>query len=222
MVVIMRILLISEDESLILTIVSYLKTIKINYDISNKKDDSYSFIDQDGYDLFVIDSLLGNTFVYDAVDAIRLVDKLTPILVVNCFNDPNYLESIYKHNINDCLRKPFILEEFKVKIEQHMFNTESQIIKFNDTFYYNKNSKVLFNNNKQIELTHKESRFLHLLIININNTVPYDIIYDFVWNGEEKDTYFSRYLVSNIRKKLPYDIIKTIPKTGYKIINNHF
>jgi DNA-binding winged helix-turn-helix (wHTH) protein len=49
--------------------------------------------------------------------------------------------------------------------------------------------------------------------------VPVEIIYDYVWEGEEKDSFPLRQLLADVRKKLPYDIIKTKIKQGYIIEN---
>ena len=52
---------------------------------------------------------------------------------------------------------------------------------------------------------------------HINTVVPNELIYDYVWEGEIRETYPLRQLLVELRKKLPFDIIKTKIREGYII-----
>ena len=81
----------------------------------------------------------------------------------------------------------------------------------NEEFHYKK---------KPIKLRYKEKRFCAILIKNINTIVPNDVIHDYVWEGEVKESYPLRQLLVELRKKLPFDIIQTKIREGYMIETN--
>jgi len=91
-------------------------------------------------------------------------------------------------------------------------------IRFSDTFVYQKDKNVFLFNDEIIQLRKKEKRFLEILMKNINKTVNKDVITDYVWEYEIKESYTLRQLVNGIRKKLPIDIIKTDIGVGYSLI----
>ena len=52
---------------------------------------------------------------------------------------------------------------------------------------------------------------------HVNSVVSNEMVYDYVWEGEIKETYPLRQLLVELRKKLPSDIIQTKIREGYMI-----
>ncbi|EIF50029.1 helix-turn-helix domain-containing protein, partial [Sulfurovum sp. AR] len=76
---------------------------------------------------------------------------------------------------------------------------------------------MFFYHNTPIQLRYKEKRFCELLIRHVNRIVPNHRIYDYVWEGEVKESYPLRQLLVELRKKLPFNIIQTKIREGYMI-----
>jgi DNA-binding response OmpR family regulator len=91
------------------------------------------------------------------------------------------------------------------------------IINLRDEFHYDLNTEAFYYQDKPINLRYKEKRFCAVMIKNINTIVPNEVIHDYVWEGEIKETYPLRQLLGELRKKLPFDIIQTKIREGYII-----
>ena len=86
----------------------------------------------------------------------------------------------------------------------------------------NLNSKEVFRNGKEIELTAREFRLLEYLLINKNRVVSRTAILENVWEVDFDlgtniiDVYIS-YLRNKIERDCPLKIIKTVVGMGYMI-----
>ncbi|XOB62169.1 helix-turn-helix domain-containing protein [Campylobacterota bacterium DY0563] len=68
-----------------------------------------------------------------------------------------------------------------------------------------------------ITLSKNEKFFLHILIVNKNNTVSNEQIDTLVWNDNPIDDVNRRHLLFRLRKKLPELDIETIKGIGYRL-----
>jgi len=92
------------------------------------------------------------------------------------------------------------------------------ILKIDESFYWDKKNRQLFYANKEVELTTKENEFLSLLFSDINRGFSYEVIFMDLWCDTKTSRHPSlKTLVKQLRKKLPKDIIKNIFGFGYKI-----
>jgi DNA-binding response OmpR family regulator len=106
------------------------------------------------------------------------------------------------------------IEESILKFIDDKLNS---IIYLENGFYYDKSSKRLFNSDKQIiKLTNYEEEFFDLLIVNLNQFVSLNEIYNHIW-GEEVSIFTLRNIVKKIRDKSYYEIIVNKSSVGYKI-----
>lgn len=197
------------------------RTLKRNshnvIDASNSKKTS-DMIHRDGYDFYILELNSKDSYSFDIITYIREVDAITPIIIINGSDDINIIERAYELGCTEYLKKPFHVNELKIKIDKIFGpNAISSIIHFTDDFYYNAQLKTFYYNEEPIKLRYKESRFCEILIKNLNTPLYHDIIENYVWNDTNKTSYPLRQLVSLLRKKLPYDIIKNIHKVGYLI-----
>ena len=106
------------------------------------------------------------------------------------------------------------IEESVLKFIEDKLNS---IVHFENGFYYDKSSKRLFNSNKQIiKFTNYEEEFFDLLIVNLNQFVSVNEIYNHIWD-EEVSIFTLRNIVKKIRDKSYYEIIVNKNNVGYKI-----
>ncbi len=106
------------------------------------------------------------------------------------------------------------IEESILKFIDNKLNS---IVHLENGFYYDKSSKRLFNSDKQIiKFTNYEEEFFDLLIVNLNQFVSLNEIYNHIW-GEEVSIFTLRNIVKKIRTKSYYEIIVNKSNNGYKI-----
>ncbi len=166
--------------------------------------------------LYVIDINLPSLNGIDILKYIREKDSTTPIIIITASLEIENFIKAFEYGCSEYIKKPFHIKELEVRVNK-LLNHNISNIQFNSDFYYDFNTKSFFFKEKEIELRNKERRLIEVLLQNVNKIVPVEIIYDYVWEGEDKDSFPLRQLLADIRKKLPYNIIKTKIKQGYII-----
>jgi DNA-binding response OmpR family regulator len=214
----MKVLLIEDDVQLSLSISMYIR--KKGFDITSVTDglESINYIDNNKFDLYIVDINLPSLNGLDIVSYIRKTDFTTPVIIITASLEINHLTTAYENGCNEYIKKPFHLKEFEIRMHNLLDidkKKNAQKVNFTDDFYYDESLKSFFYNNNQIELRPKEKRFCELLIANKNSIVSNNTIYDYVWENEQKDNYPLRQLLNAIRKRLPVDIFKTKRNEGY-------
>jgi len=171
----------------------------------------------DGFDLIVIDRDIPDDIFLNNIETVKRYDDFTQIILINCDNNPLELKKLYALDIVDCLKKPFLEIELKIKIDKIFEKEYSKIIYFNENFFYNMDIKQFYYNKLPILLSKKENLFSNLLIKRINTVVTHETINQSIFEENIQDLTYSRKIVSNLRKKLPINIIKTVSRVGYMI-----
>ncbi|MCK5853817.1 MAG: response regulator transcription factor [Sulfurovaceae bacterium] len=119
------------------------------------------------------------------------------------------------------LHKPVSTKELTstlIKIKRSLQKEEK--IKLSSNAFWDKKSEILYINNKYIELTKRETKFLELLVKKRDIFCSDEDIFYHIW-GDEFDKIIERSsirtLVKNLRKKLPKGFIENRYGIGYKI-----
>ena len=141
---------------------------------------------------------------------------MTPIIIITASLEIQNLTDAFDFGCSEYIKKPFHIKELEVRVNK-LLNKDSKMIYFSEDFYYDEENKFFTFKKEVIDLRFKEQRLIEILLQNVDNLVPTEIIYDYVWEGDIKETYPLRQLVRDIRKKLPIDIITTKAKQGYII-----
>ncbi len=213
----MKVLIIEDDVQLGIAISEFFK-IK-EFDIVNVKDglDAINQIDNGNFDLYIIDINIPRINGLDLLKYIRKTDLNTPVIIITASLEIQNFATAFENGCSEYIKKPFHLKELDIRINNLLSLQKSDNIIVNDELYYNPNRKQFFYHNKPIQLRYKEKRFCEILMKHVNTIVPNNTIYDYVWEGEIKETYPLRQLLVELRKKLPFDIIQTKIREGYMI-----
>ncbi|AOO64285.1 response regulator transcription factor [Sulfurospirillum halorespirans] len=152
------------------------------------------------------------------VKEIRKCDKKTPIVMITAHTDKEYLLSAIELKIEKYLIKPVALDELLGALKLCVTEIESGRSLFleckNCKFDF-KNRRIVYDDGKETELTHKEADFLELLLRKKGMVVSYEEIEVNVWKEEFMSIAALRTLVKSLRKKLPNSFIKNHSQTGY-------
>ena len=198
----MKVLLVEDDIQLNTTITNFLKSI--NYDLTPLMDGEVAIdtIDNTDFNLFIIDINIPNINGLDIVKYIRQKDTTTPIIMITASMELDNFKTAFKNGCNEYIKKPFFLEELEMRIN-NLLNSEDEnnIIQISPNIAYDIEYEELKIDNETVHLRKKERRLLSILLQNINHTVKIDIIQNYVWENEIRESYPLRQLINELRKK---------------------
>ena len=213
----MKVLIIEDDVQLNIAISEFCK-IKA-FDIVSVKDglDALDQIDSGHFDLYIIDINIPRINGLDLLKHIRKTDLDTPIIIITASLEIQNFSTAFENGCSEYIKKPFHLKELDIRINNLLSLNKPAMITLNDELTYDLNREEFYYQNRPIKLRYKEKRFCAILMKHINTVVSNEMIYDYVWEGEIKETYPLRQLLVELRKKLPFDIIQTKIREGYMI-----
>lgn len=195
------------------------------------------------FDLVIMDVILDGKL--DGIETSRYIQD-SAVIFLTSLSDDDVIDKISQSEGSIYLTKPFKIPELKanISIVYRRFQERLQLIDTNQTlaeendiledkltilghnrasivkignYNYDLESKKLFLNSKEIELTKKEAVFINLLFENSLIIVTFDMIRDAIWQDDFVPDSTIRSLVRRVRKKLEFDFIKNIVNSGYKI-----
>lgn len=156
------------------------------------------------FDLYILDINVPNINGLKLLKLIYTKDNTSKVIIISSNTDINSLQKAYQFGCVDYLKKPFHLEELRIKIKK--LNTETidllSQIKLND---------------ENAHLTKKEKDFLTLLLKNKGQLVNYQMIENELYKNSSMSMDGLRALVRRLRLKLEDDIILNVLEEGYKI-----
>jgi len=211
----MKILVVEDDAQLNGAISKFLR-IK-TYDVVSVPDgvQAIEYIDNEYFDLYIIDIKIPEIDGLDLLRYIRKIDLEAPIIIITASLDVNDFSEAFGIGCSEYIKKPFHLTELDIRINNATNSSARNMVKIREGLYYDTDREMCFYKNKPIQLRYKEKRFCTIMIKNINNIVPTERIYDYVWEGEARETYPLRQLLVELRKKLPFSLIETRMKEGF-------
>ena len=198
----MNILLIEDDTILNETIAHFLKMKENEVTSLDDGMDAIEMIDQTNFDLYIIDINIPEIDGLEIVKYIRQKDLQTPIVMITASMELENFKKAYKNGCDDYIKKPFYLDELEIRINKLMdreMNTNT-LIKISETVTYDSDYEELTVNGVVNRLRKKEKRLLNLFLNNLNKTLTFEVIENYVWENEIKDTYPLRQLVNDLRK----------------------
>ena len=192
------------------------------YQITTADDGSKGFelIQNNQFDLILLDWMLPKINGLDLCKAIRIKDKITPIIFLTAKDTVQETIEGLKAGANDYIKKPFSFEELVERIKVHFRNQKDSEILSLGTITINLSKHVVLKNDEEVALTQREFELLKYLIQNKGKVCTRNQILKDVWEIHfEYDTGVIDVFMNAIRKKLNLkieeDYIKTIRGVGY-------
>lgn len=217
----MKVLLLEDDYLYNVTIKEYLENNGYEVDSFDDGLDAIDAIYTNTYSLLLLDIRVPQKDGYEILKEIRENDIQTPVIILTSLTDINNLSIGYELGCSDYIRKPFELKELKYRIEYivktHCFKSSKDLVRIDDCFTYNVKMKVLFKEEKEVDLTAQEKEFVSYLIQSMDYFVSLDTLQDIVWEGKEITYADIRMCVKRIREKTDKSFIINKKLVGYKI-----
>ena len=172
------------------------------------------------------DNLLGEYILYifdidvPNIDGLELLEKLkninpsAQVIIISANIDIDKITEAYEKDCDDYIKKPFDLQEFRLKIRKITNQFEIQNL---GNLSFNMKKRALYDNDIEISLTKSERNLLFLLLNNRGEKITHNQIEEFVYDGVAKTSVAIRTLIKRLRAKLPKDTIKNSLDEGYYI-----
>jgi DNA-binding response OmpR family regulator len=214
-------ILIVEDE---LGIIQFLQQglQEEGYLITTANDGSKGFelVQNQQFDLILLDWMLPKINGLDLCKAIRVKDKTTPIIFLTARDTVQETIEGLKAGANDYIKKPFSFEELVERIKVHFRNQKVPEVLSLGAITIDSSKHVVLKNDEEVGLTQREFELLKYLIQNKGKVCTRNQILRDVWGiNFEYDTGVIDVFMNAIRKKLNLkieeDYIKTIRGIGY-------
>lgn len=185
-------------------------------------------IEQFDYDLILLDLMLPGISGEELISDIRK-EKLMPIIVISAKTSSQDKISVLKRGADDFISKPFDINEVLARVEAQL----RRYIEFSGNISSNKlsyknlvldtDSKQVFVNEKEINLTVREFNILELLLKNQNKVFTRANLFESVWNDQFMgDDNTVNVHISNLRAKISKadkdnEYIQTVWGIGFKL-----
>lgn len=212
-------ILVVEDELPIANLIKMsLKRAGYNCHCANDGNEAIEMIDDNTYDLVLLDIMLPGVSGYEIIQYIRPLG--IPVIFITAKNSVNDRVKGLKIGAEDYIVKPFEIIELLARVEVVLrrYNKLDTVIEMCglriDTI-----AMIVERDGKKISLTNKEYELLLLFVRNPGIALYKETIYENVWGGDYPcDSRTVELHVQRMRKKTGLnDNIKTIKKIGYRL-----
>ncbi len=212
-------ILVVEDEIPISNLISMnLRENGYCCDVANDGMKAADLIEENAYDLILLDIMLPHVSGYELMEYIRPLN--VPVIFITAKNDVADRVKGLHLGADDYIVKPFEIVELLARVEAVLrrYNKGESKIEIGDV-EINTQSRSVKKDGRQVDLTMKEYELLLLFIRNKNIALFRETIFERVWQSEYLgDTRTVDLHVQRLRKKLGWEkLIVAVYKVGYRL-----
>jgi len=185
---------------------------------------NYFYKNNKYYDLVISDISMPNMDGIEMSKEIYKININQKIIIISAYDDKKYLLDLINMKVESFIQKPLSFEQIS-----NVFKNLSTSLIDNNTIHlslnckYNNISKEFLIDNKKVNLTSNEYKFIEFLIKNNKSNTNIEDIFNYIFYDEpfkEFSTNSIKSLVKRLRKKLPEGLITHNKTTGYCILIN--
>ena len=175
--------------------------------------------------LLILDIMMPRMDGLEVAKKVRMDNAQVPIIFLTAKSQSKDVVEGFKAGANDYLKKPFSMEELKVRIEALLGRLHTEVKSESHAigrWTFNHIKQELGMDEQQISLTHREAELLFYLVQNKNEVLDRSFILKKLWGD---DDFFSArsmdVFISKLRKKLKADPdvqIVNVRGLGYKLL----
>ncbi|MCW0223097.1 response regulator transcription factor [Campylobacter lari] len=172
------------------------------------------------FDLWILDVKVPQGDGFSALKNLRQAGKYTPAIFMTSLNTTMDLEKGFESGCDDYIKKPFELQELKIRINailKRSFSHKNEDYEdLGNGFKFALISQTLYHNDKPLSLPLKELKLLSLLLKNKGKFIDTACIFEEIWEYDQEPSELSlRAYVKNLRKILGKDSIVNQRGRGY-------
>jgi len=169
------------------------------------------------YDIMLLDINTPGLSGLDVLRELRAYSVTTPAIFITAMSDLEYLKEAYALGCNDYVRKPFDIEELKIRIEHLIKQDCSHLINITGLYAFDMQAEKLFYKGNEVHLNPKERALIYLLLKHKNQIVSKESIQTYVWEDRPIRDNTLRTTIKKLRDKLDEHFIISYRGSGYKI-----
>lgn len=214
-----RILIVEDDEAIANLLRMNLMKSGYECEMAEDGEKAADLLEENFYDLVILDIMLPKMNGYEVLEYAKSLE--IPVIFLTAMGETAQRVRGLRMGAEDYICKPFEITELLARVE-----TVLRRYKKTDARMYlldiviDTESRMVFQNGKQVELTLKEYELLLLFVRNKNRALYRETIYENVWGGEYSGTGRTVDLhVQRLKKKLGLEEhITAIYKVGYRLV----
>lgn len=211
----MKILLLEDNMRLSNLIIEALSQSHYHVDAFVDGKEALEVIDN-GYDCFILDINVPGIDGLSYLKEIRALDAQTPAIIISANIELETIKNAYNKGCDEYLKKPFYVDELVFKVDKLCKPNQSKLY-FSSTVYFDTRTQLLYDEDEEIKLAKKEILLLSLMAKHLDKIVTFEMIEQYVWEGELTNLENVRALIKRLRKKLPPDTLLSQGGMGYKL-----
>jgi len=215
----MKILVMEDDPVLGEIITDYLCE---HYSVDRAYDsaEAQEYIDEGHYDLFIFDINVPGRSGVELLEELRSFNNTTPAIIITAYDDLNYLKKSFDAGAHDYVKKPFELEELKLRIEKSkvLFHIEQEeAVKVSDTLVYYPDRRVVSDGKEEKGLKPKESELLAYFLAHPHRLISTEELIQNLWEFDAMPSDATlRSYIRNLREIIGAGKITTLRGAGYR------
>lgn len=222
----MRLLLVEDEERLADALSHILKKHGYETDVSYNGEDGLDNALSGIYDVIILDRMLPGMSGMEIIKEIRKEGIGTPVIFLTAIDGISERVKGLDSGADDYLAKPFSTEELLARIRALLRRKEKDVQTGSDMVVGNIRYKpgllTVFCENREIKLTFKEAQLFEFLLLNKDNTLSKDRLFDKVWGfNTDSDVTIVEIYIHHLRKKVSCEnsgiTIETIRGVGYRL-----
>lgn len=176
--------------------------------------------DQGGFDVILLDVVLGSDSGWDVLESLRAQGRATPVIFVTALDSvPERVKGL-RLGADDYVVKPFALEELVARIETVLRRTRAGSVEAGD-LKLELTRRSAERAGKSLDLSPREFDLLHALMRGEGRTLTRAELLEDVWKlHEEPSTNLVDVHIGRLRRKLDRlgpSIIETVRGAGYRL-----
>jgi DNA-binding response OmpR family regulator len=213
-------ILVMEDDPVLGDIISdYLQQY---YEVDRAYDaiEAQEFIDEGRYDLFIFDINVPGMSGVELLEELRSFNDTTPAIVITAYDDTAHLKKSFDAGAHDYIRKPFELEELKLRIEKSkvLFHIEQDTpLKLDEDIIFYPRKRIVVNQGVTHTLKPKELEILEYFIAHPHRLVSQEELVQNLWEFDAMPSDATlRSYIRNLREIIGPEKITTQRGAGYR------
>jgi len=215
----MKILLMEDDPVLGDIVTDYLQTY---YETDRAFDsaEAQEFMDEGRYDLFIFDINVPGKSGIALLEELRSFNDTTPAIIITAYDDTKHLRESFDAGAHDYIKKPFDLEELKLRIEKSrvLFHIEQDVpVRLSEELTYYPRKHLVSDGANETKLRPKEVAILDYFIAHPHRLISQDELIQNIWGFDELPSDGTlRSYIRKLREAIGTDKISTQRGMGYR------
>lgn len=214
-----RILIVEDDEAIANLLRMNLMKSGYECEMAEDGEKAADLLEVNFYDLVILDIMLPKMNGYEVLEYAKSLE--IPVIFLTAMGETAQRVRGLRMGAEDYICKPFEITELLARVEtvlRRYKKTDARMCLLD--IVIDTESRMVFQNGKQVDLTLKEYELLLLFVRNKNRALYRETIYENVWGGEYPGTGRTVDLhVQRLKKKLGLEEhITAIYKVGYRLV----